>query len=82
MIREERQVFQMLVDITKIERIKLEPGEVLHVKCGSIITEAQVMEIHKVIKERFPNNKAFLSDASVDLTMQAINPNSEENNGN
>ena len=58
----------MMIDIEKIERIKLEPGDVLHVKSDTHLSSLDVERIHKQMKELFPNNKFFISDISTRLS--------------
>jgi hypothetical protein len=64
----------MMIDITKIERIKLEPGEVLHVKCGEALTQSQAILIHKTFNKAFPTTEILISDAAADISLEAIKP--------
>jgi hypothetical protein len=55
------------LDISKIERIKLEPGEVLHVKFGVPLNDDQSQFIGDMFTKLFPNTRTFISDALVDV---------------
>lgn len=62
----------MLIDITKIERIKLEPGEAIHVKAGVVLSNAQITGINDIFVDLFPGNKVVISDRRVDISLEAI----------
>ncbi len=62
----------MMIDIEKIERLELKPGEVLHVKAGVRLTSNQTNAAYSTFRSLFPNNKVFISDQASDISLEAI----------
>lgn len=51
------------------ERIKLEPGEVLHINLEKQLPVESLEDISTWMKDAFPNNKVFVTHGNVQLTV-------------
>ena len=61
-----------LRDISAIERIKLDPGEVLHIKFSNVVDQEELGYANELFGKMFPDNKFFFSSPGSDITLTAI----------
>jgi hypothetical protein len=58
-----------LLDLIEVERLTLEPGDTLVLKCSRLLTAAEFDAIGEQFKANLPGTKVLILEGSVDLAV-------------
>lgn len=63
-----------LLDTAEVERLALQPGDILVFKCPMRLTEAEFVEIVERFKEMLPDTKVMILEGGADVAVLRAEP--------
>ncbi|RPE40263.1 hypothetical protein EDD90_3299 [Streptomyces sp. Ag109_O5-1] len=63
-----------LLDTVEVERLALQPGDILVFKCPMRLSDAEYTEIYERIKERLPDTEAMILEGGMDIAVLRAEP--------